>query len=155
MNKLLEVYSKGLFNSLTNEQVGDVVELFQNITLSDPKKELGEMFKNRTIKKDDKIAAALELVGEDTNLQAFIKTLATNGRLDLIPEVFGFFVDYASRRQNNVPVKVTVKEEPNEEIKNRVSSFVSENMGHNTPIKYEINKELVSNDIIGNVCASR
>jgi len=39
MNKLLEVYSKGLFNSLTNEQVGDVVELFQNITLSDPKKE--------------------------------------------------------------------------------------------------------------------
>ena len=38
MNKLLEVYSKGLFNSLTNEQVGDVVELFQNITLSDPKR---------------------------------------------------------------------------------------------------------------------
>ena len=65
MNKLLEVYSKGLFNSLTNEQVGDVVELFQNITLSDPKKELGEMFKNRTINKDDKIAAALELVGDD------------------------------------------------------------------------------------------
>ena len=50
MNKLLEVYSKGLFNSLTNEQVGDVVDLFQNITLSDPKKELGELFKNRTIK---------------------------------------------------------------------------------------------------------
>ena len=61
MNKLLEVYSKGLFNSLTNEQVGDVVDLFQNIALSDPKKELGEMFKNRTVKKDDKIAAALEL----------------------------------------------------------------------------------------------
>ena len=148
MNKLLEVYSKGLFNSLTNEQVGDVVELFQNITLSDPKKELGEMFKNRTIKKGDKIAAALELVGDDANLQAFIKTLATNGRLDLIPEVFRFFVDYASRRQNNVPVKVTVNEEPNEEIKNKVSLFVSEKMGHNTPIKYEINKTMLGGVVL-------
>ena len=148
MNKLLEVYSQGLFNSLTNEQVGDVVELFQNITLSDPKKELGEIFKNRTIKKDDKIAAALELVGEDTNLQAFIKTLATNGRLDLIPELFGFFVDYASRRQNNVPVKVTVNKEPNEEIKNKVSLFVSQKMGHNTPIKYEINKTMLGGVVL-------
>jgi len=148
MNKLLEVYSKGLFNSLTNEQVGDIVQLFQNITLSDPKKELGEMFKNRTIKKDDKIAAALELVGDDANLQAFIKTLATNGRLDLIPEVFGFFVDYASRRQNNVPVKVTVNEEPNEEIKNKVSLFVSQKMGHNTPIKYEINKTMLGGVVL-------
>ena len=33
MNKLLEVYSKGLFNSLTNEQVGGVVDLFQNIAM--------------------------------------------------------------------------------------------------------------------------
>ena len=29
MNKLLEVYSKGLFNSLTNEQVGDIVSYFK------------------------------------------------------------------------------------------------------------------------------
>tara|TARA_B100000073_G_scaffold199731_1_gene165379 strand:- start:401 stop:919 length:519 start_codon:yes stop_codon:yes gene_type:complete len=148
MNKLLEVYSKGLFNSLTNEQVGDIVQLFQNITLSDPKKELGEMFKNRTIKKDDKIAAALELVGDDANLQAFIKTLATNGRLDLIPEVFGFFVDYASRRQNNVPVKVTVNEEPSEDVKQRVSSFVATNISGSTPIKYEINKSMMGGVVL-------
>ena len=140
MNKLLEVYSKGLFNTLTDDQVDGVVDLFQNITLSDPKKELGEMFKNRTIKKDDKINTALELVGEDTNLQAFVKTLANNGRLDLIPEVFGFFIDYASRRQNNVPVKVTVNEEPSEDVKQRVSSFVATNISDSTPIKYEINK---------------
>ena len=148
MNKLLEVYSKGLFNTLTDDQVDGVVDLFQNITLSDPKKELGEMFKNRTIKKDDKITTALELVGEDTNLQAFVKTLANNGRLDLIPEVFSFFIDYASRRQNNVPVKVTVNEEPSEDVKQRVSSFVVTNISDSTPIKYEINKSMMGGVVL-------
>ena len=148
MNKLLEVYSKGLFNTLTDDQVDGVVDLFQNITLSDPKKELGEMFKNRTIKKDDKINTALELVGEDTNLQAFVKTLANNSRLDLIPEVFSFFIDYASRRQNNVPVKVTINEEPSEDVKQRVSSFVATNISDSTPIKYEINKSMMGGVVL-------
>ena len=65
MNKLLEVYSKGLFNTLTDDQVDGVVDLFQNITLSDPKKELGEMFKNRTIKKDDKIKKVVMCSGKN------------------------------------------------------------------------------------------
>ena len=55
---------------------------------------------------------------------------------------------YASRRQDNVPVKVTVNEEPNEEIQQKVSTFVSENMGHNTPIKYEINKTMLGGVVL-------
>ena len=90
----------------------------------------------------------MELVNGDTDLEAFMQTLANNGRLDLLPAIFGFFVDYASRRQNNVPVKVTVKEEPNEEIKNRVSLFVSEKMGHKTPIKYEINNKMLGGVVL-------
>ena len=41
MNKLLEVYSKGLFNSLTNEQVGDVVELVSKHNSFRSKKGIG------------------------------------------------------------------------------------------------------------------
>ena len=66
----------------------------------------------------------------------------------LLPNIFSFFVDYASRRQNNVPVKVTVNKEPNEEIKNKVSLFVSQKMGHNTPIKYEINKTMLGGVVL-------
>ena len=47
-----------------------------------------------------------------------------------------------------MPVKVTVNEEPNEEIKHRVSSFVSQNMGQNTPIKYEINKTMLGGVVL-------
>ena len=57
-------------------------------------------------------------------------------------------MDYASRRQNNVPVKVTVNEEPNEEIKNKVSLFVTQKMGHKTPIKYEINKTMLGGVVL-------
>ena len=39
-------------------------------------------------------------------------------------------------------------EEPNEEIKNKVSLFVSEKMGHNTPIKYEINKTMLGGVVL-------
>ena len=125
-----------------------VVEHFQNISNDTSVHELADLFKNKTVQKDEKLKAAMELVGGDEDLEAFMKTLGNNGRLDLFPNIFGFFVDYASRRQNNVPVKVTVNEEPNEEIKNKVSLFVSQNMGHNTPIKYEINKAMLGGVVL-------
>ena len=148
MNRLLEVYSRGLYDSLNKENVAGVVEHFQNISNDAFVHGLVDLFKNKTVQKDEKLKAAMELVGGDEDLEAFMKTLGNNGRLDHLPNIFSFFVDYASRRQNNVPVKVTVNEEPNEEIKNRVSSFVSENMGHNTPIKYEINKTMLGGVVL-------
>ena len=148
MNRLLEVYSRGLYDSLNNERIAGVVEHFQNISSDTSEYELTDLFKNKTVQKNEKLKAAMELVEGDSNLEAFMKTLGNNGRLDLLPTIFSFFVDYASRRQNNVPVKVTVNEEPNEEIKNKVTSFVSENMGHDTPIKYEINKTMLGGVVL-------
>ena len=148
MSRLLEVYSKGLYDSLNKENVTDVVEHFQNISNDTSVDGLADLFKNKTIQKDEKLKAAIELVGESEDLEAFMQTLGNNGRLDLLPNIFSYFVDYASRRQNNVPVKVTVSEEPNEETKNKVSLFVSQKMGHNTPIKYEINKTMLGGVVL-------
>ena len=143
MNRLLEVYSKGLYDSLNIESIAGVVQHFQNISNDTSVDGLAVFFKNKTVQKDEKLKAAIELVGESEDLEAFMQTLGNNGRLDLLPNIFSYFVDYASRRQNNVPVKVTVSEEPNEETKNKVSLFVSQKMGHNTPIRYEINKTML------------
>ena len=148
MNRLLEVYSRGLYDSLNNESIVGVVEHFQNISNDTSVSELTDLFKNKTVQRDEKLKAAMELVEGDNNLEAFMKTLGNNGRLDLLPTIFGFFVDYASRRQNNVPVKVTVNEEPNEEIKNKVTSFVSQKLGHDTPIRYEINKTMLGGVVL-------
>ena len=148
MSRLLEVYSKGLYDSLNKENVTDVVEHFQNISNDTSVDGLADLFKNKTIRKDEKLKAAIELVGESEDLEAFMQTLGNNGRLDLLPNIFSYFVDYASRRQNNVPVKVTVSEEPNEETKNKVSLFVSQKMGHNTPIRYEINKTMLGGVVL-------
>jgi len=148
MNRLLEVYSRGLYDSLNKESITGVVEHFQHISNNTSVHGLTGLFKNTTVQKNEKLEAAIDLVAGDEDLEAFMKTLGNNGRLDLLPNIFGFFVDYASRRQNNVPVKVTVNEEPNEEIKNKVSLFVSQNMGHNTPIKYEINKAMLGGVVL-------
>jgi F-type H+-transporting ATPase subunit delta len=148
MSRLLEVYSKGLYDSLNKENVTDVVEHFQNISNDTSVHGLADLFKNKTIQKDEKLKAAIELVGESEDLEAFMQTLGNNGRLDLLPNIFSYFVDYVSRRQNNVPVKVTVSEEPNEETKNKVSLFVSQKMGHNTPIRYEINKTMLGGVVL-------
>ena len=148
MSRLLEVYSKGLYDSLNKENVTDVVEHFQNISNDTSVDGLADLFKNKTIQKDEKLKAAIELVGESEDLEAFMQTLGNNGRLDLLPNIFSYFVDYASRRQNNVPVKFTVSEEPNEETKNKVSLFVSQKMGHNTPIRYEINKTMLGGVVL-------
>ena len=148
MSRLLEVYSRGLYDSLNKESVTDVVEHFQNISNDASVHGLADLFKNKTVQKNEKLEAAIELVGGSEDLVAFMQTLGNNGRLDLLPNIFSYFVDYASRRQNNVPVKVTVSEEPNEETKNKVSLFVSQKMGHNTPIKYEINKTMLGGVVL-------
>ena len=148
MSRLLEVYSRGLYDSLNKESVTDVVEHFQNISNDASVHGLADLFKNKTVQKNEKLEAAIELVGGSEDLVAFMQTLGNNGRLDLLPNLFSYFVDYASRRQNNVPVKVTVSEEPNEETKNKVSLFVSQKMGHNTPIKYEINKTMLGGVVL-------
>ena len=47
-----------------------------------------------------------------------------------------------------MPVKVTVNEEPSEEVKQRVSSFVATNISGSTPIKYEINKSMMGGVVL-------
>ena len=130
------------------EGVAKAVEHFQNSSNDRSVQGLTELFKNKTVRKEEKLSAAMELVGQDESLDAFMQTLGNNGRLDLLPAIFGYFVEYASRRQDNIPVKVTVNEEQNEEIQQKVSTFVSENMGHNTTIKYEINKTMLGGVVL-------
>ena len=93
MNKLLEVYSKGLYDSLSNEGVVAVVEHFQNISNDSSVHGLSGLFKNKTVSKEEKLKAAMDLIEGDEDLEAFMQTLANNTRLDLLPAIFGFFVD--------------------------------------------------------------
>ena len=51
MSRLLEVYSKGLYDSLNKENVTDVVEHFQNISNDTSVHGLADLFKNKTIQK--------------------------------------------------------------------------------------------------------
>ena len=73
MNKLLEVYSKGLYNSLSNEGVVAVVEHFQNISNDSSVHGLSGLFKNKTVSKEEKLKAAIDLIEGDEDLEAFIQ----------------------------------------------------------------------------------
>ena len=68
--------------------------------------------------------------------------------MELLPSIFSYFLEYASKRQNNIPVKVTVNEEPSEEVKERVLGFVSSNIGPSTPVKFEINKAMLGGVVL-------
>ena len=72
MNRLLEVYSRGLYDSLSNEGVVAVVEHFQNISNDSSVHGLTGLFKNKTVQKEEKLEAAMELVDGDADLEAFI-----------------------------------------------------------------------------------
>ena len=70
MSRLLEVYSRGLYDSLNKESVKDVVEHFQNISNDASVHGLADLFKNKTVQKDEKLEAAIELVGGSEDLEA-------------------------------------------------------------------------------------
>ena len=84
MNKLFEVYSKGLLKSLEPSEVQGVIELFEAYTDTN-KSFLGSFFKNKTIAKSEKLAFALDLFGTSEELKSFIKTIDANNRYELLP----------------------------------------------------------------------
>ena len=75
MNRLNEIYAKGLFDSLSNEGLEHVLRLFREISINPDTKSLGEVFANKTINKEEKIAVALELVGDNEDLKPSCKHL--------------------------------------------------------------------------------
>ena len=147
MNKLLEVYSKGFFNTLKEGETEMVVHAAQKIIDGYSQTDLQNFFKNKTIRKEDKLNLALDLVG-DNNLKGLINTLNKNNRFELMPEIFNHFIVYASKRQNKIPVKVTTNKEPSNEIKDQINSFVASNIGPSTPIKYEVSKSMIGGIIL-------
>ena len=147
MNKLFEVYSKGLFRSLNRADVPEVIELFQSYTKS-KMGSLSSFFKNKTISKDKKLSFAIDLFGSSEELTSFIKTIDANNRYELFPGIFEYFVTYAQKELNNVPVKVIVNKKPNEEVQNKVNVFVKENIGTETPVSYEINDNVLGGIIL-------
>jgi len=147
MNKLFEVYSKGLFRSLNRADVPEVIELFQSYTKSNTRS-LSSFFKNKTISKDKKLSFAIDLFGSSEELTSFIKTIDANNRYELFPGIFEYFVTYAQKELNNIPVRVFVNKKPNEEVQNKVNVFVREHIGTETPVSYEINDNVLGGIIL-------
>ena len=92
MNRLLEIYARGLINSLQKEQVLFCADTLREIH-SNMDGKTRDFFKNKTVKYQDKLDAALEIFTDNLELQSFAKTLAANSRLDILPDVIKFFPD--------------------------------------------------------------
>ena len=147
MNKLLEVYSKGFFNTLKEEEIEAATTTAQTLLENYSQEDLHNFFKNKTIIKEEKLKLALDLAGE-SSLKGLVSTLSKNNRFELVPAIFKHFIDYASKRQNKIPAIVTTNKEPNEEIKNHINTFVKIHIGPSTPIKYEVSKSLMGGIIL-------
>ena len=148
MKKLLEIYSKGLYSSMDESLYEDVLSLFQSLDSKEHKEQMQSFFKNKTISKKEKLNFALDLFGHNQALQAFAKTLFNNNRFELIPDIFKHFVEFAQKKQDNIPVRVSISSPPTDEIKERVLEFVKQNFGSSTPIKYEVKKNILGGIIL-------
>ena len=63
--------------------------------------------------------------------------------------VYQQFINYPHLNVfENIAFPLRQRKIDNEEIKNKVSLFVSQKMGHNTPIKYEINKTMLGGVVL-------
>ena len=78
MNKLFEVYSKGLYQSLNSDEVVKIKQDFEAIASSEDIKSLKIFFKDKTISKKEKLQTALSLVNDDSSIEPFFNTLADN-----------------------------------------------------------------------------
>ena len=83
MNRLFEVYSKGLYQSLNSDEVVKIKQDFEAIASSEDIKSLKIFFKDKTISKKEKLQTALSLVNDDSSIEPFFNTLADNNRFDL------------------------------------------------------------------------
>ena len=143
MNRLLEVYSKGLYQSLNGDELKNLKETFEAIASSNDITLLKTFFKDKTIIKNEKLQTALSLVNNDSSMEPFFNTLADNNRFDLLPDLFKYFVNYCFRQEGNIPVNVKLNKEPTDEVKERISSFVSNKFNKTMQVNYEIDSSLI------------
>tara|TARA_B100001115_G_C15778790_1_gene382887 strand:+ start:215 stop:733 length:519 start_codon:yes stop_codon:yes gene_type:complete len=148
MNRLFEVYSKGLYQSLKSVEVENIKQIFEAIASSENIKSLKIFFKDKTISKKEKLQTALSLVNDDSSIEPFFKTIADNNRFDLLPDLFQYFLNYCFTQEDNIPVNVKLNKEPTDEIKERISSFVSNKFNKSMQVNYEIDSSLIGGIII-------
>ena len=148
MNRLFEVYSKGLYQSLNSDEVVKIKQVFEAIASSEDIKLLKIFFKDKTISKREKLQTALSLVNDNSSIEPFFNTLAENNRFDLLPDLFRYFVNYCFTQEDNIPVNVKLNKEPTDEIKERISSFVSNKFNKSMQVNYEIDSKLIGGIII-------
>lgn len=148
MNRLFEVYSKGLYQSLNSDELINVKEDFQRIASNNDTVSLKKFFKDKTISKSEKLQTALSLVNDDSSIEPFFNTLAGNNRFDLLPGLFKYFVTYCFTQEGNIPVNVKLNKEPSDDVKEKISSFVSNKFNKSMQVNYEIDASLIGGIII-------
>ena len=148
MNRLFEVYSKGLYQSLNSDEALNIKQDFEVIASSEDINSLKIFFKDKTISKKEKLQTALSLVNDDSSIEPFFNTLADNNRFDLLPDLFQYFVNYCFIQEDNIPVNVKLNKEPTDEIKETISSFVSNKFNKSMQVNYETDSNLIGGIII-------
>ena len=65
-----------------------------------------------------------------------------------MPGIFTYFINFAQKELNTIPVKVIVNTNPSDDVQNKVKSFVHTNIGTNTPINYEVSSSVLGGIIL-------
>lgn len=92
----------------------------------------------------------ISVCGEElsTNVQNFIKVLADNKRVSLLPEILALYDQFKSNREKSVDVEVATVFELDDAMQQKLSASLSRKLDRDVNLQTSVDKELIGGVVI-------
>ncbi|MBY0314171.1 MAG: ATP synthase F1 subunit delta [Bdellovibrionales bacterium] len=147
MNQLVATYSSALYDLSKDEgKTNRLVEELDGLAPIFQEKEIQQFFASPVTSAQDKEAVLLKALGDklDKSIVDFLKILAKNNRLALVPEIINAFKETCAMNGKGVRRgEVSSATELSSSEKTSIQQSIEKKLGFPVSLDYKINTELV------------
>jgi len=151
LSTLARPYAKAIFEFAV--AAGDLETLSTQLSLASAIAQTGkvvEVLSSPSLTTKQQAEAFLAVCGDELSapVQNFIKVLAENKRISLLPEIVSLFDQFKSNREKSVDVEVATVFELEESMKQTLSAALSKKLERDVNLQTTIDKELIGGVVI-------
>jgi len=151
LSTLARPYAKAVFEYAV--AAGDLETLSTQLSLASAIAQTGkvvEVLSSPSLTTKQQAEAFLAVCGDELSapVQNFIKVLAENKRISLLPEIVSLFDQFKSNREKSVDVEVATVFELEESMKQTLSAALSKKLERDVNLQTTIDKELIGGVVI-------
>lgn len=151
LSTLARPYARAAFEyALTSDNLGGWSKQLLSAAQVAKAEKMLKVLSSPSLTSTQQASQFIEVCGEelDSNAQNFIKVLAENKRLSLLPEISALFEEFKANREKSVEVEVATAFELDTEIQEKLATALSGKLEREVSLQTVVNKDLLGGVVV-------